>query len=213
MRVSTSTLLLLALLLGLSLGLVVSGCGDEADAPGVASATTAVMASATEPADLTPAAETAGAADYSHALEPATALVPASIAGVPLSGWVQGEAARTQVEQLHGKVLGAGMDEAWVAEYGDGQAVLWVTRAVLPADARDLYTRMVDRIALGESPFSDQQPIGVPGVEGYSLDGLGQRHFYFMIGGDVYWLAIDPELADAGLSEMTAQALAAAGTE
>lgn len=141
--------------------------------------------------------------------------LPPSLAGLPLATSLVGEEAVVSVEQLHGKTLGAGLDDAWVGEYGGGSeggggaATVWVSRSVSPGDARELLERMTDRIGEGGSPFTGLVPIQEDGVEGYRLEGMGQVHYYFLSGSDVYWLAADPALAGPGLDELLA---AAAGT-
>ena len=158
------------------------------------------------PNSLPPAAAS-GEADGNHDV------LPASLAGIPLADIVGGDEARAMVEELHGKALGTGMDQAWVGHYGDaGQATVWVTRSANPADAAALMTRMTARIGEGNSPFRNSRPISISGVDGYELDGMGQKHFYFLVGGDLYWLAIAPDLAQAGLNELVANALAVATT-
>ncbi|MHB0980887.1 MAG: hypothetical protein ACYC5Q_12600 [Thermoleophilia bacterium] len=134
-------------------------------------------------------------------------LLPQSLAGLALATSLEGVEAKASVEQLHGKGLGAGLDEACVGDYrGAGTATLWVSRSVDVKDAEDLLARMTDRIAEGGSPFTGLTPIEKGGVRVYRLEGMGQVHYYFLSGRDVYWLAIDPALAESGLGELLASA-------
>ncbi len=130
-------------------------------------------------------------------------LLPPSVAGLALAAEVSGAQARTQVEQLHGKVLGAGLDQAWIGKYGDPpRATVWATRSVRREDAEALLARMATRLGNGDSPFHVVGPVASGGVDGYELDGMGQKHYYFLIGSDLYWLAIDPGLGPSGLDEL-----------
>lgn len=116
---------------------------------------------------------------------------------------VSGAEARAQIEQLHGKVFGAGLDQAWIGQYGDPpQATVWVTRSVSREDAEALLARMSDRLGNGESPFRLIGPVTFKGAQGYELDGMGQKHYYFIVGSDLYWLAIDPEFAVSGFGDL-----------
>lgn len=136
-------------------------------------------------------------------------LLPQSLAGLTLATSLEGAEAMTSVERLHGKGLGAGLDEAWVGDYrGAGTATLWVSRSPAVEDAEVLLVRMTDRIAEGDSPFTGLTPIETDGVSVYRLEGMGQVHYYFRIGRDVYWLGIDPTLAEFGLAELLASAAA-----
>lgn len=111
--------------------------------------------------------------------------------------------ARAQVEQLHGKVLGAGLDQAWIGEYGDPpRATVWATRSVRREDAEALLARMAARLSNNDSPFHVVGPIVRGDAHGYELEGMGQKHYYFQIGSDLYWLAIDPGLGSSGFDEL-----------
>jgi hypothetical protein len=136
--------------------------------------------------------------------------LPATLAGLTRTAMVTGAPARQQVEQLHGTVLGAGLDSAWVAEYGGAQATVWVSRSGRQVDAQQLLDRMTARIeqavAEDRSPFTAPVVADVEGVAVYQLDGMGQRHGYFLIGSDLYWVAMPPGLAARGMSELVAAA-------
>jgi len=132
------------------------------------------------------------------------AVVPPLLGGVQLTALQSGEEALLAVEQLHGEALGAGLNAAWVAQYGSaGEATLWVSRSIDQADARALFARMTDKITQGNSPFTGLTPMADSRLEGYELDGMGQKHFYFVAGTDLYWLAVNPELARSALADLT----------
>jgi hypothetical protein len=130
-------------------------------------------------------------------------LLPPSVGGLALAAQVSGAQARAQVEQLHGKVLGAGLDQAWIGQYGDPpQATVWATRSVRREDAEALLARMAGQLGNGDSPFHVVGPVVKGDAHGYELDGMGQKHYYFLVGSDLYWLAIDPRLGPSGLDEL-----------
>lgn len=130
-------------------------------------------------------------------------LLPQSVAGLALTAEVSGTQARAQVEQLHGKVLGAGLDQAWIGEYGNPpRATVWATRSVRREDAEALLARMAGRLGSGDSPFRVVGPVVKGDAHGYELDGMGQKHYYFLVGSDLYWLAIDSGLGPSGLNEL-----------
>jgi hypothetical protein len=136
--------------------------------------------------------------------------LPASLAGLPRTNLLTGTAARQEVEQLHGKVLGAGLDGAWVGKYGEDEATVWVSRSVQKVDAQQLLDRMTAKIAQsvaeGRSPFTSPVATDVAGVTVYELDGMGQRHGYFLIGSDLYWVAMPAVLEARGIGELVAAA-------
>ncbi|MBU2600939.1 MAG: hypothetical protein KKA32_02055 [Actinobacteria bacterium] len=143
-------------------------------------------------------------------------MVPPTLGGLPLADLAKGDEARAQVEQLHGKSLGAGLEAAWTATYGSvsgsgmADATLWISRAARAEDARTLFERMTDRISEGNSPFEGLRPMRWDDVEGYALDGMGQKHYYFLVGSDLYWIAVDPAVAEAVVAELLGNARSAA---
>jgi hypothetical protein len=139
-------------------------------------------------------------------------VVPASLAGLPVTRSVDGEEAKVQTEQLHGKALGQGFDAAWIAQYGgQGEGTLWVSRSGDETDAQTLMDRMSERIQLGTSPFQNFQTSQIEGTSIVSLDGMGQKHYYFRVGRDLYWLAMVPSSGEAALGELVANAREVAG--
>lgn len=140
-----------------------------------------------------------------------TEILPPTLAGWELGALVSGDPAIVSVERLHGKDLGAGIVEAWVGEYGrapggPAHATVWVSRSPDSAAARELYVRMTERIGEGNSPFTGMRPIEDIDVEGYRLDGMGQAHYYFLVDEDLYWLAVDADVALTALDELLARA-------
>lgn len=139
-------------------------------------------------------------------------VTPVSLAGLSLLQLVDGEAAKAQTEQLHGKGLGEGFDAAWIGHYGEsGQGTLWVSRSGAEGAAQTLMDRMTERIREGNSPFVNLQAVEESGVPVIALDGMGQKHYYFRAGTDLYWLAVIPERASTALGELVANALEVAG--
>ncbi len=129
--------------------------------------------------------------------------VPESLAGLALVDEVTGPQALTEVEHLHGKPLGAGLDSAWIARYGQqGEATLWISRSNREEDAVEMLDRMTVLIADGGTPFTGLEDIGEDAAPVYQLDGMGQRHYYFRSGTDLYWLAAPPAQAEAALQEL-----------
>lgn len=180
-----------AVILAWSLGLLASA------APPDGATTSASVARSAAPGEDTGVASPVGAKGTP------IRLLPPSVGGLALAAEVSGGQARAQVEQLHGKVLGAGLDQAWIGEYGDPpRATVWVTRSIRREDAEALLGRMAETIGDGDSPFQAVGPIARGDAHGYELDGMGQKHYYFLVGSDLYWLAIDTGLGPMGLDEL-----------
>jgi hypothetical protein len=153
------------------------------------------------PATEQPAEQATGSAEASGAGE--IDVLPADLAGLPLTAWIDGDRAKVQTEQLHGKGLGQGFDEAWIGHYGlEGEGTLWVSRSASVADAQTLMDRMTVSIEKGTSPFTNLAIAEVDAVPVASLDGMGQKHYYFLVATDLYWLGIAPALSEAAFTEL-----------
>lgn len=133
--------------------------------------------------------------------------VPSSLADLAVTAVMSGTEAMAEVEQLHGKGLGTAFEAAWIAHYGASkEATVWVSRSASAEDAGVLLRRMQERIGQGGSPFTNPSTLDTAGVAVNALDGMGQKHFYFRVDTDLYWLAIGADRAEAGLSGLIAAA-------
>lgn len=125
-------------------------------------------------------------------------VLPSTLVGLPTTTHLTG---REAVEAVTGLHLGdVPVDAAEVADYGGGRALVWVSWSVDErADA--LVQRMRARIAAGGTPFRPPRVLaGMPGV--WATVGNGQTHFYFARDGAVWWLAAEPDLARAAVTEL-----------
>lgn len=113
---------------------------------------------------------------------------------------VTGKAALSEFSQLHGKSLSILSGSR--ATYGAGnQVTLWVAGTASTDDTRQLLGDMRDKIAEGKSPFQPKENRHVGERMIYTLDGMGQKHFYFQSGKNLIWLAANAEIADRALQE------------
>lgn len=131
---------------------------------------------------------------------PEVAPLPEHIAGLPLGQHKTGRRAVDEINRLHRKEFP--LSSGAVGQYGDRhQVTLWVSGVPMNLMTSWLLKDMRDKIAEGNSPFT-------PTGEEYSnkrtiftLEGLGQRHFYFASDNLLIWLAADSELAEKALSQ------------
>ncbi len=126
--------------------------------------------------------------------------IPPSIADLPLRAHLFGPEAAAEIERLHRRRIP--MNGAAVALYGEGNAILWVSDIWLPIGAWALEQRMTQRIRTAETPFTITEEREIDGVRVYVLEGTGQRHYYFHVGSRLYWLAVDPPLAEAAFQDL-----------
>jgi len=131
---------------------------------------------------------------------PASVSIPDALAGLPLMDQMTGSQASFDFLQLHGKQFP--LTSGAVGVYGNHQATLWVAGTLLKAMAAEMVTAMRDKIAEGRSLFTPTGEFSNNGRTIYSLEGMGQKHYYFQSGNLVIWLAIEANLADTALQQL-----------
>jgi len=131
---------------------------------------------------------------------PAPVSIPDTLAGLPLTDRMTGKQAAADFSQLHGKQFP--LTSGAVGVYGDYQATLWAAGAPLKGMAAEMVNAMRDKIAEGRSPFKPVGEISDNGRTIYSLEGMGQGHYYFQSGKYVIWLAVETDLAETALQQL-----------
>ena len=116
----------------------------------------------------------------------ASTSLPHSIASFNLLSSVSGDEAQAEIRQLHGRDLG--LKRAWVAHY-QGSATIWVGEAESPEEATALIGRMTSRIEAGNPTFSNLQSVQIDGQPYYSVTEGGHKHYYYLKGAKVIWIA------------------------
>ena len=121
---------------------------------------------------------------------------PEGLGPLALQEAVSGNDARNVIERMHGKDVGAG--ENHIGFYGSprGRAVVYVSLFSTRGAAQRAEQLMHTKIAHGNAAFSHYRTVRLEGEMVGSCVGLGQVHFFFAEGSGVYWLAVDPPLAE-----------------
>lgn len=131
---------------------------------------------------------------------PATLSLPEQLDGLSLSSKMDGPQAVADFSNLHGKqfplVSGA------VGIYGNQQATIWVAGAANSSSANRMVADMHDKIAAGNSPFTPSGEFQDNNRIIYTLEGMGQKHFFFRSKNLVIWLASNADIADATLQQL-----------
>jgi hypothetical protein len=148
---------------------------------------------------------TAGAAVLPFLLEHLSVpSLPGTLGRLRLVSIVDGEEARAVVDRMHGKRVAQRGN--WIGLYSGqgGSATVYLTRYASAAAATSDGNVMGDRIASGEGggvfghfrrTAINSQPVSV-------CMGLGQIHFFFARGRCLYWLAVDPPVAESALKAL-----------
>jgi hypothetical protein len=127
--------------------------------------------------------------------------LPQTLADLPLVNANYGPEAVAEINRLHGKQFEQTTGAMGTYRNALGNATLWVSQFPGRAIAQQIVDAMRAKIAEGNSPFtpSGAQPQGNRTL--YSLDGMGQKHFFFQSNDLVIWLAVDPAIANQALRQ------------
>lgn len=125
--------------------------------------------------------------------------IPDQLAGLNRSDYRTGAEAMAEFESLHGKQFP--LTSGGIATYGSDQATLWVAGASSDDIASQMVNSMREKIAQGNSPFTPLSELTDGDRTVYSLEGMGQKHYYFQSKNLVIWLAVEPALADHALQQ------------
>jgi hypothetical protein len=122
--------------------------------------------------------------------------LPESLGSLVLRHAVTGAAAAAAVNRMHGRSVA----EAWnaIGYYGSSQggAVLYVILYPSGEKAREAEERMGAKLESGEYVFQGYRKGMVDGMPVAVCMGLGQAHFIFSHHRSLYWLSVQPSLAD-----------------
>jgi len=126
--------------------------------------------------------------------------LPDQAAGLRLTSVSSGNQALREITQLHGKEFPLVSGD--VGRYGDNnQVIVWVAEAADIAAAEKILLAMRIRIDEGNSPFTPTGELQIEDRTIFTLDGLGQVHFYFQSGKQIVWVAADVPQVEKALQQ------------
>ena len=127
--------------------------------------------------------------------------LPEQLGALVLVSNTGGSEALAQVDKLHGTDIK--LTNAYVVVYafsspyqGSERATVWVGRAETSDDAAELTNRMAERIAAGNSAFSNLQRLSTADQEVFQVEGPGGKHFFYhslKAGENIIWLTIEAD--------------------
>jgi hypothetical protein len=128
--------------------------------------------------------------------------LPPALGALTLSHAITGAEARAVVDRLHGRAVTPEMNR--IGLYGDGkfQATLYGSLYPSAREAQGSLETMRRKIRTGEVPFTHAVDLERAGHPVGMCFGLGQVHFFLSDGRRLYWLAADPQVADALLDDL-----------
>ncbi|MGD0590394.1 MAG: hypothetical protein ABSA44_06295 [Bacteroidota bacterium] len=128
--------------------------------------------------------------------------LPKSILQLRLTEEIRGKQAQEIVDRIYNKSVTP--DENVVGTYfsTDGSAKLYVSLYDSRTVAEEQFKIMIDLMRLENSAFSHFQELQVQNEKVFFCLGLDQAHFFFLHEKDIYWWAVDSQIAQASMQEL-----------
>ncbi len=131
--------------------------------------------------------------------------LPVKLGEMKLARHLGGEAAQGMIDHLHGKAVTP--LESFIGFYEDNgaQATLYVSVYANASEATDVDRKMGQRIRTGNPVFRDIKDISVAGQAISECIGMGQIHYFFSRDAVLYWIGVDPPVAQQTLESLLHQ--------
>ncbi len=129
--------------------------------------------------------------------------LPQSIGSLQLEKLQVGEAAKLEINRLHGKHID--FREGCVATYvgGGKTAKVWLSQYDSEAKATEANKRMAQKIqAMEGKRFWHFRETSIRDIPVNLVMGQGQAHYFFQKGKKVIWLAVDPAEAETTVRDL-----------
>lgn len=128
--------------------------------------------------------------------------LPKSILQLRLTEEIRGKQAQEIVDRMHNKSVTP--DENVIGTYfsTDGGAKLYVSLYDSRTIAEEQFEKMIDLIRKGGGAFTHFRELHVQNEKVYLCLGLGQAHYFFLHQKELYWWAVDLQIAQASMQEL-----------
>jgi hypothetical protein len=128
--------------------------------------------------------------------------LPKSILQLRLIEEIRGKQAQEIVDAMHNKSVTP--DENVVGTYfsTDGSAKLYVSFYDSQTIAIEKFEMMIGLMRLEKDTFSHFQELQVQNEKVYFCLGLGQAHYFFLHEKELFWWAVDLQIAQSSMQEL-----------
>jgi len=129
-------------------------------------------------------------------------VLPQSILQLRLTEEIRGKQAQNILNEMHQKSVTP--DENVIGTYfsTDGNAKLFASLYDSRDKAVEQFGTMIELIRNGGEVFTRFRELQVQGETVYFCLGLGQAQYYFLHDKELYWLAVDVQIAQSSMQEL-----------
>ncbi|HVN47701.1 MAG TPA: hypothetical protein VMU30_02650, partial [Bacteroidota bacterium] len=129
-------------------------------------------------------------------------LLPPSILRLTLTHEIHGEAARQQMNALHGRNVTPEENEIGIYGSPDGSGTLYISLYGSAKEAAVAYDSMKTAIAKDHSTFTHFRTIETGGQQYEMCMGNGSAHYFFVHNDTLYWWSVDIPVAQASFRDL-----------
>jgi len=114
---------------------------------------------------------------------------------------ITGEEAKNFVDHLHTQKVAADKNEIGFYEGDRGTTTVYISYYNSSLEADEEGQKMTEKISPENSVFTGGQTIDVEGRQVYRCFGMGQTHFVFSHGKQLFWISVNTVIANDFLSD------------
>ena len=127
--------------------------------------------------------------------------LPEEFYGFKLMNKMTGDEAKKFVDQLHFNEVAPQKNEIGFYESPAGKLIIYITYYDDNVKSLAEYDKMIDKISPDNSVFYDPSIIKINQKDIYRCYGMGQVHYVFASGKELYWVSIDPQFGEKFIAE------------
>jgi len=127
--------------------------------------------------------------------------LPSSITSLELKQSLKGAEASAMIDHLHGKGVTPQSNLIGMYAGKQGSAVVYMSVYASDIDANKALRNMRSRISIGSPIFDHYSETEVRGQQVSSCLGQGQTHYFFSNERQLYWLAVDSQVAPEAVED------------
>lgn len=128
-------------------------------------------------------------------------LLPEDFFGLKLQKKLTGVEAKKFVDELHFQEVAPDKNAIGFYSSTAGSAVIYITYYSSENIAQTEYEKMINKISPENSVFINPEFINIAGKDIYRCFGMGQSHYVFAYGNELYWISVDTHFGKKFIEE------------
>lgn len=128
-------------------------------------------------------------------------LLPEVFFGLKLQKKLTGIEAKRFVDELHFQEVAPDKNEIGFYDSQAGMVIIYITYYNDELTSHSEYRKMITKISPQNSVFINPEFIDIGGKDVYRCFGLGQSHYVFANGKELYWISVDTHQGNKFIEE------------